>query len=79
MLFPWTRNEPLNFVVNSGNGAGLDAWRRSLQRYGSAAATRLSELLLRLISWSFDGYIQSRIELFERELMRYEKRARPSV
>ena len=79
MLVLLTRNEPLNIVVNSGAGEGLLAWRRVVQRYDSAAATRLAGLLLNLMNWSFAGDIQSRMELFDRELQRYETRARESV
>ena len=79
MLVLLTRNEPLNIVVNSGAGQGLLAWRRLVQRYDSAAATRLTGLLLNLMNWSFAGDIQSRMELFDRELQRYETRARESV
>ena len=79
MLVLLTRNEPLNIVVNSGAGEGLLAWRRLVQRYDSAAATRLAGLLLNLMNWSFAGDIQSRMELFDRELQRYETRARESV
>ena len=52
------------------------AWRRLVQRYDSAAATRLAGLLL---NWSLAGDIQSRMELFDRELQRYETRAREAV
>ena len=69
----------LNIVVNSGAGEGLLAWRRLVQRYDSAAATRLAGRLLNLMNWSFAGDIQSRMELFDRELQRYETRARESV
>ena len=55
------------------------AWRRLVQRYDSAAATRLAGLLLNLMNWSFAGDIQSRMELFDRELQRYETRAREAV
>ena len=79
MLVLLTRNEPLNIVVNSGAGEGLLAWRRLVQRYDCAAATRLAGLLLNLMNWSFAGDIQSRMELFDRELQRYETRARESV
>ena len=79
MLVLLTRNEPLNIVVNSGAGEGLLAWRCLVQRYDSAAATRLAGLLLNLMNWSFAGDIQSRMELFARELQRYETRARESV
>ena len=79
MLVLLTRNEPLNIVVNSGAGEGLLAWRRLVQRYDSAAATRLAGLLLKLMNWSFAGDIQSRMELFDRELQRYETRAREAV
>ena len=79
MLVLLTRNEPLNIVVNSGAGEGLLAWRRLVQRYDSAAATRLAGLLLNLMNWSFAGDIQSRMELFDRELQRYETRAREAV
>ena len=70
-----TRSDPLNVVVNSGRGEGLVACGRLLQRYDNVAATSLSGLLLGLMSWSFGGDMQARIELFERELARYEKRA----
>ena len=79
MLVLLTRNEPLNIVVNSGAGEGLLAWRRLVQRYDSAAATRLAGLLLNLMNWLFAGDIQSRMELFDRELQRYETRAREAV
>ena len=79
MLVLLTRNEPLNIVVNSGAGEGLLAWRCLVQRYDSAAATRLAGLLLNLMNWSFAGDNQSRMELFDRELQRYETRARESV
>ena len=79
MLVLLTRNEPLNIVVNSGAGEGVLAWRRLVQRYDSAAATRLVGLLLNLMNWSFAGDIQSRMELFDRELQRYETRAREAV
>ena len=68
MLVLLTRNEPLNIVVTSGAGEGLLAWQRLAQRYDSAAATRLAGLLLNLMNWSFAGDIQSRMELFDREL-----------
>ena len=79
MLVLLTRNEPLNIVVKSGAGEGLLAWRRLVQRYDSAAATRLADLLLNIMNWSFAGDIQSRMELFDRELQRYETRAREAV
>ena len=79
MLVLLTRNEPLNIVVKSGAGEGLLAWRRLVQRYDSAAATRLAGLLLNLMNWSFAGDIQRRMELFDRELQRYETRAREAV
>ena len=78
MLVLLTRNEPLNIVVNSGAGEGLLAWRRLVQGYDSAAATRLAGLL-DLMNWSFAGDIQSRMELFDRELQRCETRARESM
>ena len=79
MLVLLTRNEPLNIVVNSGAGEGLLAWRRLVQRYDSAAATRLAGLLLNLMNWSFAGDIQSRMELFDRELQRYGTRVHEAV
>lgn len=79
MLVLLTRNEALNIVINSGTGEGLLAWRRLVQRFDSSAATRLAGLLLSLMNWGFGGDIQSRLELFERELLRYEARAGESV
>eukprot|EP00974_Lingulodinium_polyedra_P118413 11167054-Lingulodinium_polyedra.AAC.1 len=75
MLVLLARGEALNIVVNSGNGEGLLAWRRLVRRYDSAVATRLAGLLLALMNWSFAGDIQSRLELFEREVLRYEARS----
>ena len=72
MLVLLTREEPLNIVVNICNGGRLVAWRPLAQLYDSAAATGLSGLLLGLMNWSFSGDIQARIEMFQRELMRYE-------
>ena len=79
MLVLLCRNEALNVVINAGSGEGLLAWRRLVQRYDSAAATRLAGLLLNLMNWSFSGDIQSRVELFERELQRYETRAKEVI
>ena len=73
MLVLVTRGEPLNIVVNSGSGEGLVAWKRLVKRYEGASATRLAGTLLQLMNWSFAGDVQSRIELFEREVLLYEE------
>jgi len=75
MLVLVTRAEPLNIVVNSGSGEGLVAWKRLVERYEGATATRLAGTLLQLMNWSFSGDVQSRIELFEREVLLYEKKS----
>ena len=51
MLVLLTRSEPLNIVMNRGNGEWLVAWRRLAWRLDSTAATRLSGILLGFMSW----------------------------
>jgi len=75
MLVLVTRGEPLNIVVNAGSGEGLVAWKHLVERYEGATATRLAGTLLQLMNWSFAGDVQSRIELFEREVTLYEKKS----
>lgn len=43
-----------------------------MQRYGAAVYTRLVGLLMALMNWGL-GDAQGRIELFERELIRYHR------
>ena len=62
----------LNIVVNAGELQGCIAWRRLHQRYEPKAKTRFAGQMLELLSWSFDGDLQGRLELFERHLARFE-------
>ena len=62
----------LNIIVNAGELQGCIAWRRLHQRYEPKAKTRFAGQMLELLSWSFDGDLQGRLELFERHLARFE-------
>ena len=62
----------LNIIVNAGELQGCVAWRRLHQRYEPKATTRFAGQTLELLSWSFDGDLQGRLELFERHLARFE-------
>ena len=75
MLVLLTRGESLNIIINAGIGEGLLAWKRLVARYEPAAKARLAGLLLMLMKWTFSGDLQARLELFERELRRWEHKA----
>ena len=67
----------MNIAANSGNGEGLLAWRRLLERNDSAAIPRLlAGLLLSLMIWDVRGEVQGRMDLFEPEVLRDEVRAK---
>ena len=71
MLVLLRRDESLNIVVNVGVCEGLLARRRLILRCDSAAATRLAGGMM---SRNFAEDNQWSLELFERELLRYEQR-----
>jgi hypothetical protein len=79
MLVLLVRGEALNIVVNAGPGEGLLSWRRLVQRYEPVVKTRLAGLLCQILRWSFSGDIQARLELFERELIRWERKASEKI
>ena len=62
----------LNIIVNAGELQGCIAWRRLRQRYEPKAKTRFDGQMLELLSWSFDGDLQGRLEFFERHLARFD-------
>ena len=72
ILLMLCQSTALNIVVNAGELQGCIAWRRLHQRYEPKAKTRFAGQMLELLSWSFDGDLQGRLELFERHLARFE-------
>ena len=68
------RKEAGVIVHNAGDSEGAVAWRNLIARYEPKTLTRLATLLLALIRFQFTGPIQERLEIFEREVVRYEQR-----
>ena len=67
------KSTALTRVVNAGPSEGLEAWRTLVHHHEPASATRHAGLLLELLSFSFEGDIQERLELFDRDVHRYEQ------
>eukprot|EP00971_Amphidinium_carterae_P167286 3314871-Amphidinium_carterae.1 len=66
------RQQPLTLIVNADEQKGLTAWQRLVEQYEPQQRTRFAGKLQALLSWKFAGDIEGRIEVFEREILRYE-------
>ena len=75
ILLMLCRGEPLDIVNNAGQHEGLVAWKKLCNRFEPAVRTRLAGLLLELLRYDFSGDIMARLESWEREVTRWEKRA----
>ena len=73
VLIMQTKGEPLDIVVNAGNGEGLEAWRLLCLRYEPRVHSRQAGMLLEILSWDFSGDTMLRIEAMERRITEYEK------
>eukprot|EP00971_Amphidinium_carterae_P309626 6153331-Amphidinium_carterae.1 len=77
ILLLLTRQQPMTLVVNSGEQEGLIAWRRILFHYEPDQHTRYAGILLNLLSFNFsEGDVEAKMELFEREIIRYEAQSK---
>ena len=68
------RQQPLTMVVNAGEGEGAKAWRTLYEHFEPTVRTRTAGLLMNILGFSFTGDVQARIELFEREVLAYERK-----
>ena len=73
VLIMCTKGEPLDIVVNAGNGEGLEAWRLMCQRFEPVAHSRQAGMLLEILAWDFTGDVLLRMEAMERRIADYEK------
>ena len=69
------RGEALAIIQNAGRGEGFLAWQKLCARYEPGNRTRVAGMLAALMRFSFTGDIQSRMELFERQIGIWEKKA----
>jgi len=75
VLLMLCRNEPLNLIVNAGEGEGACAWYRLHKRYETSAKSHVAASLQQLLSWDFKGDVSQRLELFNRMVARYRQRS----
>eukprot|EP00971_Amphidinium_carterae_P334658 6470061-Amphidinium_carterae.1 len=68
-----TRQQPLTIVVNSGEQQGLKAWQKLIEQYEPNQRTRFAGQLQALLGWKFSGDVESKLEAFEREIVRWEQ------
>ena len=73
------RQQPLTLVVNAGELEGLRGWKNLFDHYEPNVQTRMAGTLVAILNWSFSGDVQARMELFEREILNYQKRSGEEV
>jgi len=69
------RGEPLAIVQNAGRSEGFVAWQKLCNRFEPSNRTRLAGMLAALMRFSFAGDTQSRMALFERQILAWELKA----
>ena len=69
------RGQPLTLVVNAGEQEGLLAWRSINEHFEPNVRTRQAGVLLNMLNWSLGGDVSARMELFEREVLAYQRKA----
>ena len=72
MLVMTCKDAALTRVINAGQAEGLEAWRSLYQHFEPRSSTRHAGLLMDLLSVDLSGDIQAKIELFNRDVVRYE-------
>lgn len=72
MLVMLCREAALTRVIHAGVGQGLEAWRVAVAHHEPPSRGRHAGPLLVLLSFSFEGDVSGRIEVFDREAARYE-------
>ena len=73
MMVMLCKGSALTRVVNAGPSEGLEGWRSLVAHHEPASQVRHASLLMELLSFSFEGDIDARLVLFDREVNRYEK------
>ena len=72
MLVMTCKDVALTRVVNAGQAEGLESWRSPYQHFEPHSSTRHAGLLLELLSVDLSGDVLAKIELFNRDVGRYE-------
>ena len=72
MLVMLCKEAALARVVNAGTREGLEGWRALVLHHEPPSKVQAASLLLDLLSYSFDGDINYRLVLFDREVNRYQ-------
>ena len=72
LLLHLTTGPALDRVVNCGDGEGLTAWNRVVERYDPKLRSRSAGLLLELMRFDFAGDMLTRIEEFERSVVTFQ-------
>ena len=62
------RGAALTIVTNAGEQEGLLAWEKLVDHYDPSVAGRQAGQLLSILSWTFGGDLQERLELFDKEV-----------
>ncbi|CAK0847058.1 unnamed protein product [Prorocentrum cordatum] len=73
------RQHPLTTIANAGESEGFQAWRKLVEYYEPNARSRIAGQLLNLLNFTFAGDVEDRLELFERDLLRYEQRSGEAI
>ena len=79
LLLHLTTGPALDRVVNCGDGEGLLAWHRVVERYDPKLRSRSAGLLLELMRFDFAGDMLSRIEEFERAVVTFQNASGETV
>ena len=66
------KDSALTRIINAGQNEGLSAWRALCRFHEPTTSARSAALLQEVLAFSFEGELQSRLELFDREVARYE-------
>ena len=66
-------------IVTNGEGEGLEAWKKLVNRFDPIDRQGAARLYMSLNEFDFSGDFQARVESWEKEVKRYEKRAKDVV
>ena len=78
-LFGFCEDEFLDIITNSGDNEGCEAWKRLTNRLDPIDRQGAARLFMVLNQWDFSGDFQARLESWEKEVKRYEKRSKDTV
>ena len=79
LLLHLTSGPALDRVVNCGDGEGMLAWNRVVERYDPKLRSRSAGLLLELLRFDFAGDMLTRIEEFERSVVTFQNASAEQV